>query len=106
MSDSEAIQSAVIELRLAAEFVRGPYIEARIAEGLKDAVAAAMGPFLDRRAAAAFARVSLSEIDRAANAGVFPRRRINGEKGKPVFRRDEIEAAIMGGRWITKTKQK
>jgi len=94
--------AAVAELQAAANWVRGPVLEGRICEAVKEAVTAATGPWLDRRAAAAYAGVSMREIDRAANAGVFPRRRINGDKGKPLFRRDEIDAAIMGGRWNTR----
>jgi hypothetical protein len=87
---------AAAEAEAAAAFVRGGYFEARILEGLRRAVIEAQSPWLDRAGAAAHARCSTSEVDRAANAGVFKRYQRNGT---PLFKKSDLDRAIEEGKW-------
>ena len=54
------------------------------------------GAGLDRAAAAAHCRCSLSEIDRAAAAGVF---KTYKRAGTPLFKKSELDALIERGGW-------
>ncbi len=73
-----------------------PQTRAELIEATVNAVRQMAGPWLDRRGAAAYAQCSLSELDRAANAGAFKRYQ---RAGTPLFRKDEIDAALSEGRW-------
>ena len=80
----------------AGPWARSRHFEARILETVQQAVRSALGPWLNRQAAADFACCSPSEIDRAANAGVFPRYM---REGTPLFKREDLTAALVEGRW-------
>ena len=80
----------------AGQWVKSRSFQAHILEAVQQAVRGALGPWLNRQAAADFACCSPSEIDRAANAGVFPRYM---REGTPLFEREDLTAALVEGRW-------
>lgn len=90
------VARALADLESAAGFLRSAYFEAVVTKAVSGAVVASGSPWLDRAAAAAYARCSTSEIDRAAAAGVFRRYKRNGT---PLFKRAELDGAIEEGRW-------
>jgi hypothetical protein len=83
-------------VQASAEFLSSEYLVARLCEAVESAQMAANSPWLNRKAAAAYAQCSVSELDRAADAGAF-RRYVRS--GTPLFRKDEIDAAIADGIW-------
>jgi hypothetical protein len=83
----------------AGQWVKSRSFQAHILEAVQQAVRGSLGPWLNRRAAADFACCSPSEIDRAANAGVFPRYM---REGTPLFKREDLTAALVDGRWQTR----
>lgn len=95
-AEALSISAAVAELNSAADFLRGPFFLAQFKQELRRAALEAASPWLDREAAAAYARCSTSEIDRAAREGVFAR---HERGGTPMFLKSEIDAAITGGKW-------
>ena len=94
-----AVSGAVAELNAAAEFLRSPYFTAQLVQGLQRAAAEATSPWLDRASAAAYARCSTSEIDKAAVQKFFTRYE---RGGTPLFLKAEIDAAIKNGNWRKK----
>lgn len=95
-AEALSVSAAVAELQGAAEFLRGPFFLAQFKQELRRAALEASSPWLDREAAAAYARCSTSEIDRAARLGVFPKHERNGT---PMFLKSEIDEAIRSGNW-------
>ena len=89
-------ERAVADLESAASYVRSSYFERAVFNAVSAAVQAAQSPWLDRAGAAAHARCSVSEIDRAAGLGVFKTYR---RGGTPMFKRAELDGAIADGRW-------
>jgi hypothetical protein len=72
-------------------------MRAELVEAHERAVIRCSSPWLTRADAAAYCGCSTSEIDRAANAGVFKRylRALT-----PLFKKAEIDAAIEKGAWL------
>lgn len=97
---SERAELAVRRLEHAADFFGRKCFEDLLEDRLSAAVVAVASTWLDRKTAGAYCHCSVSEIDRAANAGTF-KRYWRGET--PVFRRQEIDQAIESGLW-RKTK--
>lgn len=93
---TDRAERAVADLESAAAFLRSSYFEGLVARQLAAAVTAAQSPWLDRAAAAAYARCSVSEIDRVAALGVF---QTYPRGGRPMFKRSEVDAAIATGKW-------
>ena len=91
------VEAALVDA--AGQWVKSRSFQAHILESVQQAVRSSLGPFLNRRAAADFACCSPSEIDRAANAGVFPRYM---REGTPLFKREDLTAALTEGRWHTR----
>lgn len=90
------IDRALSELETAAHFLTSKYFEDMVGKRLDEAVSKGLSPWLNRQTAAAYAHCSTSEIDRAADAGIFTRYH---RSGTPLFRRDEIDSAILKGEW-------
>jgi hypothetical protein len=102
--------SAELELELeqagraitrAADFLSGEYVQGRLCEAVERAALKSASPWADRKAAAAYAHCSISELDRAADAGAFTR---YVRAGTPMFRKDEIDQALRDGRWPKRGK--
>ena len=91
------VEAALVDA--AGQWVKSRSFQAHILESVQQAVRSALGPWLNRQAAADFACCSPSEIDRAANAGVFPRYM---REGTPLFKREDLTAALVEGRWHTR----
>jgi len=91
-----AVSAAVSELQAAAEFLRSPFFTAQVVQGIQQAAARAVSPWVDRAGAAAYALCSVSEIDRAAKAGVITK---HERVGTPMFLKAEIDEAIRAGKW-------
>lgn len=74
-------------------------LRAELVEAHERAVIRSSSPWLTRADAAAYCGCSTSEIDRAANAGVFKRylRALT-----PLFKKSEIDQAIEGGTWLSR----
>lgn len=101
MTDEAArLERALADIEAAGAFLRSRYFEAVITRAVTEAQHAANSPWLTRDDAAAYARCSTSEIDRAADDGAFPRH-LRG--GTPLFRKADIDAAIEGGRWTKRS---
>jgi len=98
MSDTHFEQGQAL-VDAAGQWVKSRAFQTNIVEAVQQAVRSSLGPFLNRRAAADFACCSPSEIDRAANAGVFPRYM---REGTPLFKREDLTAALVEGRWHTR----
>lgn len=98
---SPDIARLLCDLEHATAFLQSRYIEALIEKAIAQAVQRANSPWLDRSAAAAYCHCSVSEIDRAAVANAFP---THHRAGTPLFRRDEIDAAIAERRWPKRSK--
>lgn len=94
------LTAAVADVRAAAEWLRGPYLAQEIVAAAERAAVHAASPWMDRATAAAYCHCSASEIDRAANAGVFKRYL---RAGTPLFKREEIDGAIASGRWVKRS---
>ena len=93
---SDAVNVAAAKVEAAAAFLTSPFLVARIVEGMQAAAIRAQSPWLNRQDAADYARCGISEIDRAASAGVI-KKYMRG--GAPLFKRAEIDAAIEKGSW-------
>lgn len=98
---SPDIARLLCDLEQAAEFLKSRYIEALIEKAIGQAMQRANSPWLDRAAAAAYCHCSVSEIDRAAVANAFP---THHRAGTPLFRREEIDQAIVRGTWQKRSK--
>jgi hypothetical protein len=96
-AEAQGFRRAVADLEGAADWLRGAYVEELIRRSLLEGAARAASPWLDRAGAAAHCRCSPSEIDRAANRGVFKR---YTRCGTPLFKRAELDAAIESGNWV------
>ncbi len=96
MELTERLSAAIDGLERSVGLLQSRYFEALVARAIKEAVASTNSPWLDRAAAAAHCRCSESEVDRAAAAGVFQTFR---RGGTPLFKRDELDAAIEAGKW-------
>ena len=96
------LRAAIARVASAAEFLSGPFFQAELIRAAERAAAHAQATLLCRRMAADVFFTSESEIDRAANAGAFPR---HYRAGTPMFSRTEIEEAITGGRWARRTSK-
>lgn len=94
--EANRLERALADIEAAGAFLRSRYFEAVITRAVTEAQHAANSPWLTRDDAAAYARCSTSEIDRVADAGVLPRYQ---RGGTPMFRKDDIDAAITDGRW-------
>ncbi len=93
---SQRVERAVSEIERGARFVTSPMFEALVEKAVAEAVAAMNTPWLRRAEAAAYARCSVSELNRAvAEGAITPHKR----GGTPLYRKDEIDAAIQEGRW-------
>lgn len=87
------------KLEAASGFLSSNYMTALVAEAVAGAVRACQSPWLDRPRAAEYCGCSVDEIDRAARRGVFFTYRRNET---PLFRREDLDAAIVSGKWRTK----
>lgn len=94
--EAQALRRVACEVQASAEWLRSPYMEGLLAQAVGEALMRSQSPWADRRAAAAYAHCSPSEIDRAANAGIFKRYL---RAGTPMFRKEEMDEAIAKGRW-------
>lgn len=101
MTAEAQILAGVAKVEAAAAFLTSPFLVAQLVEGMQAAVIASQSPWLNRKDAAAYARCSTSEIDRAASLGIL-RRHERG--GTPIFERTGIDAAIRDGKWIAASK--
>jgi hypothetical protein len=98
-TDETDVERAVARLEVATEFLGSRHIEMLIVRAVEQAAARAMSPLCDRAAAAALARCDVSQIDRAAKAGII-KRHFRGDT--PLFEKADIIAAITSGRWRAK----
>lgn len=78
------------------------YELAEVKESVAGATARALSPWADRAGAAAYCQCSPSEIDRAADAGVFKRYK---RAGTPMFKKAELDAALENGTWLKRKKK-
>lgn len=94
------LRAAVQKIQTAAQvvtaFSAGPAMLAMIEERVTKCVRQAESPFVDRAAAAERWFKSLSDIDRAAEAGILTRLTAGG---RPLFLKEEGDNAIRDGRW-------
>lgn len=92
----DSLQRATAQLEAATAFLGSRYIENLIANTVTLAVQRAASPFCDRDGAAAFLLCDVSQIDRAAKAGII-KRHLRG--GTPLFEKADLAEAITSGRW-------
>lgn len=90
------LERATVLAESASQYVASSYFERLILKAIGEAIQSANSPWVDRAGAAAYCRCSKSEIDRAADAGVFKRDFI---ASSPRFRKADLDAAIAGGKW-------
>lgn len=95
-ADGVAVARVLAELEHAAAFLKSHYVETLIERAVGAAVERANSRWLDRQAAAAYCRCSLTELDRARKLGVFPE---HLRAGTPLFLREDLDAAILKGHW-------
>ena len=88
-------------LEAGAAFLQGQYLQAAIERAVSSAVTRSMSPWLDRQGAADYVRVSVSEIDRAAAAGVFATHRCGS---LPRFHKEDLDKSITSGAWCPRGK--
>ena len=88
---------AIAEVRAAAEFLHSPYFVGELIAAAHRAGIHAQSPWMDRATAAAYCHCGLTTIDAAVRDGAFARYM---RAGTPLYRRDEIDAAITEGRWL------
>lgn len=93
---SHELRVVIAEVRSAADWLKSPVLERELVGAAHRAGVHALSPWMDRQTAAAYCHCSPSEIDRGARAGVFRRYR---RGGTALFRRDDLDAAITGGKW-------
>lgn len=93
---TERAERAIADFESAGDFLRSPFFQAMVNRALEAAVTAAASPMVDRVGAAAFCRCSVSEIDRAARAGIIKRYE---RCGTPIFLKEELQKAITSGKW-------
>ncbi len=99
----EPIACAVAKIEAATRFLDSRYIENLIVQTTKAAVLQAASPLCDRAGAAALAHCDVSQIDRAASAGII-KKHLRGDT--PLYDKAEIYEAITSGRWRFDKKTK
>lgn len=90
------VLAAVAKLEAAGKFLQSEFFMARLMEGMRLTAIEVSSPWLDRKAAAAYAHCSPQEIDRAASAKIVPKHQ---RGGAPMFLKADIDEAITSGRW-------
>lgn len=95
-ADGAAAARVLAELEQVAAWFKSAYVEALIERAVAAAVERSGSRWLDRAAAAAYCRCSLTELDRARKLGVFPE---HLRAGTPLFLREDLDAAILKGKW-------
>lgn len=92
----EPLERAAARLEAATTFLESRFIERLIENAVTVATIRAQSPLCDRAGAAALAHCDVSQIDRAASAGII-KKHLRGDT--PLFDKAEIYEAITSGRW-------
>lgn len=87
---------AIAAERSMSEFLRSSYFQAVVTEAVDKSLLAGRSPWLDRKGAAVHCRCSVSEISRAAAAGII-KQFMRGMT--PVYSKTDLNTAIASGRW-------
>ena len=90
------VLAAVAKLTAAGNFLQSEFFVSRLLEGMRLTAIEVSSPWLDRKAAGAYAHCSPQEIDRAATAKIITKHQ---RGGAPMFLKSEIDEAITTGKW-------
>lgn len=96
---ADEIARAVAQLEGSIQFFQSRYIETLIIRTIETTLQRAVSPLCDRNGAAALAMCDVSQIDRAAKAGII---QAHYRGGTPLFEKADILEAITSGRWAGK----
>lgn len=98
MTDELTMQAerAIADLEAVAAFLKGPFFQAQMQRAVQSAVIESQSPWVDRAGAAARWRCSVTEIDRAAKAGILTRLE---RCETPLYDKAQGDNAIRAGAW-------